>query len=130
MKRHTCRIGGTLALAAMTLFLVETVWASTCAPGMDMSDLAMALDDHGSPPPDDCMHGWKGHGTNEEDGDDDRPCPFGHAASAQTCAGITTMPARAMAALAPSPEGVTAVFLELTKRDLLLGAALFHPPRS
>jgi hypothetical protein len=130
MKPRTHRIGATLALAAMTLFLVETVWASTCAPGMDMSDPAMAMDDHGSPPADDCMHGWKGHATNEEDGDDDRPCPFGHAASAQTCAGIATMPARAMAALAPSPEGVIDVSLELTKRDLLLGAALFHPPRA
>jgi hypothetical protein len=130
MQRRTRRIAGCLALLTMTAFLVESVWASTCAPGMDMSDPAMAADDHAPRPPDDCMHGWKGHGTNEGDADEERPCPFGHAASAQTCAGIATIPARALAALAPSPEGATGVFLELTKRDLLLGAALFHPPRS
>lgn len=130
MRRRTRRIAGTLALAAMTLFLVESVWASTCAPGMDMDDRAMTLADQVPPPADDCAHGWKGHGTGEEDADDGRACPFGPAAAAQACAGVASLPARAGAALATSPEGATSVFIELTERDLLLGAALFHPPRA
>lgn len=129
MKLRTRRIAGALALLATTLFLVESVWASTCAPGMDMADPAMAIGDVAPPPANHCLHGWKVHGTDEEDADDRRPCPFGPADSAQACAGIASLPARASVALAPSPEGAIGVFAELTERDLLLGAVPFHPPR-
>lgn len=122
-------MAGTLALVALTLFVVESVWASTCAPGMDMEDVAMAVADE-APPPHDCMHGWNGHGDGDEDADDERPCPFGPVASAQACVGIASLPARAVAAFASPPVGSTSVFVELTEHDLLLEAVPFHPPRA
>jgi hypothetical protein len=90
----------------------------------------MAATDQLPPHADDCPHGWNGHETAEQDADDERPCPFGSAAAAQACAGVASLPARAVTALAPSAEVATVVFVELTDRDLLLAAALFHPPRS
>jgi hypothetical protein len=129
MNRHTRRVAGTFALLAMTLFLVESVWASTCAPGMDMDGPATAAGDP-APASGDCVHGWAGHDAGEDDPDGERPCPFGPAAAAQACMGIASLPARAVVALAPSPGGAISVFIELTERDLLLEAALFHPPRA
>lgn len=132
MNRRTRRFAGTFAFLAMTLFLVESVWASTCAPGMDMGmeGPAMAIGDETPPPVDECIHRWTGHDAGDDDADDERPCPFGVAAAAQACTGIASLPARAVAAFAPSPEGAITVFIELSERDLLLEAALFRPPRS
>lgn len=125
MRRRTRLIAGIFALVAMTFALAETVLASTCAPAMEMQTIEAEAPEA---PADDCMLGAS-HDRGE-DGDKERHCPFGPAATAQGCAGVASLPAHAVDQIAPSPEGVVAVFVEQTEHDLLLGNALFRPPRA
>ena len=125
MRRRTRLIAGTFALVAMTSALAETVLASTCVPVMQMQTAGATAP---QAPADDCMLGAS-H-DRDPDGENERQCPFGPAAAAQGCAGVASLPAYAVNEIAPSPEGVVGVFLEQTEHDLLLGKALFRPPRA
>lgn len=126
MTRRTRRISGIFAALALTLSFAETVWASTCAPGMDMPSSAMAMGDE-SPIEHECMPGSAERRNESEDG---RHCPFGPVATTQACAGLASLPANTLALDAPSPEGAARLVFDETQHDLFFGTPLFHPPRS
>ena len=105
MKRRTRFISGLITLAAMSFSLVETVWASTCDPSMQMAT-ALAPDHS---PSDMSMHDMDmnmdmggerdGPPTDVEggpvQGGDGADCPFGLPGSPQGCATTASMPASA-----------------------------------
>lgn len=125
MRRSTRLIAGIFTLAALTFALAETVMASMCAPAMDMQT-AKAVAPHA--PADDCMPGaLRDCG---EHGETERHCPFGPAAAAQGCTGVASLPSCALDQITPPREGVVAVFVVQAEHDLLLGNALFRPPRA
>lgn len=129
MKRRTRILAGTLTLLAMTFALAETVVASACAPAMIMQENAGSVTQ--GEPADDCvLDGLHERRDHEDGGEGERHCPFGPAAAAQGCAAVASLPARAAVAPAPSLGTAVAVFVERAQRDLLLGGALFHPPRA
>lgn len=114
--------------------------ASACVPDMDMRGMDVAamgmrsLDMqlvHGgaSEAPE---AGSMGAASSHEshDREEERHCPFGPATAAQGCAGVASLPAQVMSQLAPSTEVMVRVFTETTEHDLLVGDALFRPPRA
>lgn len=126
MKRRTRLIAGIFALVAMTSALAETLLASTCTPGMDMQAPAAAA---AEAPAEDCPM-VASHGGDGEQDENERHCPFAPAAATQGCTGVASLPSHAIPHLAPSLEGLVGVFVEQTGHNLLLGSALFRPPRA
>lgn len=131
MDRRLRTTAGILALLSLTLSVAESVWASTCEPGMRMESPAAVVPSSGEHAP-----GRPHVGTAHDDidegrhaSDDGRPCPFGSPAAAQACAGVASLPARAMTPFASWFQGAAGVFSLETQNDLLLESALFHPPR-
>ena len=135
MARRTRFIPGLIALLAMTFSLVEGVWASTCAPGMEMERAemagAMASADEAMPdmPADhDCI---PGHEHGEHQGDEHgAPCPFGPAGMLQGCAAAASLPAVNDEMTLPSPEGPALSPTVETSPHLLWVASIFHPPKA
>jgi hypothetical protein len=113
-------------LAAMTLSLAESVWASACASmaTMAVSDTAMSGDMPDMPD----MPGMPGHG--EQHDDEDRPsCPLGAAAVARGCLAAASLPATVAAPFACTEERASHVSILDTATDRIYGATPFHPPR-
>lgn len=125
MRRRTRWIAGLFALVAMTFSLGETVWASTCAPMMDMQASAVSAQD--APSEHDGMPGMPDQpGTERGDGD----CPFSPATATQNCSAAASLPAQGIVAPAPTPACVAGLRAATARQDLLLETALFHPPRA
>jgi hypothetical protein len=128
MKHRTRLIAGIFTFVAMTFAIAEAVWASTCLPGMDMPTAAAVAEP--ASPLDDCVHGSHDGGGGENKDRDERHCPFGSVAAAQACAGLALLPTHGTGSSGPGPDAPSSVFVELAGSDLLLSAALFHPPRA
>lgn len=132
MHRRLRTTAGLLALLSLTLSVAESVWASTCAPGMPMESPAAVVpssDDHAPG----CLHVGTAHDDMDEGrhaSDDGRPCPFGSPAAAQACTGVASLPARPMNLFASWSQGAPGVFSLETQNELLLDGAQFHPPRA
>ena len=125
MNRRSRFVAGLVTFLVMALSFAEGVWAATCAPEMVMSE-ASPVPSQEMPNSPDCMPGRHG----EQDGHDLPDCPFGPAGSVQGCVPAASLPATSLAEIAPSPEGAELVILFDQEPDLLLGSALFHPPKS
>lgn len=122
MERRTRYIAGLLTFVALTFSLAEGVWASTCALEMGMS----APTSHGMPAGHDCLTGHPG----ERDRPDVPDCPFGPVSAAQGCVAAASLPAASVVEIALSPESTSLAPTTETERQLLLGSALFHPPKA
>lgn len=122
MNRRIRSVAGLLALLGLTVSFSEAVWASTCLPGMSMGD-SVVMPGASTP-----------LGMHEErdsrGGDDDRPCPFSSPLAAQTCAGVSSMPAPSIEPSAPAAEVDSVGFTVAALHELLLEIALFRPPRA
>lgn len=129
MMRRRSVIPGVIVLAAMTFSFGETVWASTCLPGMDMESSAMAMAGE-APAEHDRMADAGAAPDQHGEPDSSDNCPFGPLATTQSCAGLASLPASVVAFIAPSPQGAAHVVFDVTQHDLLLETALFHPPRA
>lgn len=134
MRRIRFR-SGLLMLLAMTFSFVEGVQAATCDPGMEAaSPVASAeqampdmLDMPGMPAHADCPPAHRGAGDHPSG--DGGPCPFGLPGLSQGCTAAASLPATSTAEIVPSPEGAALTAVTETEPDLLLGSALFHPPK-
>ena len=114
-----------LVTTVVTVFsLAATVWAATCMPVSGPANAAVAAED-GMPPCDHCLPPAK-----DERGDDERRCPFGPAASTQSCVIVASLPSHATIDLGTPAEAGAAVLASGTQPELLLAAPLFRPPRS
>lgn len=133
MNRRTRFVAGILAFLALTFSFAESVWASTCIPGMQMDTSATMVAGE-TPEAMDCMSDCMSDQRQEREGDDrsegERNCPFGSPIAAQACAGIVLLPTRTSDLLAPSFEGAGSVFTLEAYHDLLLDSMLFRPPRA
>ena len=117
-------------LVALTLSLVEGVWAATCMPVNSMNESVATAGalmpgmhaDH------DCTPASEGPESRQDE--HDSPCPFNPAGMNQGCAASASLPARHEPVSAPSPETVVRVQTGETSPDLLGTAAIFHPPKS
>lgn len=125
MARRTRFIAGILASLALTFSFAESVWASTCAPGMEMDAPAEMACHEGAG--ESQMPERPGGG---EDGEEPGDCPFGPHATVQSCVGALSLPAVATVLFAPSLEDAAGVFIPQTQSDLLLQSALYRPPRA
>lgn len=126
MTRRTRFIAGLITSLVLVLSLAEGVRASTCTPEMEMSAPSAAAS-HEMPHDPDCMHGHH-DGQDRKDAPDD--CPFSPAGTAQGCVVAASLPAASAPGLAPSPEGAELFIASGTEPHLLLGSALFHPPKA
>lgn len=125
MNRRSRFVAGLITLFVMALSFAEGVWAATCAPEMVMSE-ASPVSSQQMPNGPDCMPGR----YDEQDGQDLPDCPFGPAGSMQGCVPAASLPATPLVEIAPSPEGAERVIVSDQEPDLLLGSAIFHPPKS
>lgn len=126
MRRRTRWIAGLFALLAMTFSLAETVWASMCAPMMDMQVSAAAAE--AAPSEHEGMPGMPDQpGPASGDGTD---CPFSPATTAQNCSAAASLPAHTIGGPASTLERVVGLKGATARQDLLLETALFHPPRA
>lgn len=129
MTRRTRFIAGIFAFLALTFSFSESVWASTCAPSMEMGASAEVAS--GEPADaSQCMPERQDEREHGEHGEESRDCPFGSPAAVQTCSGVASLPAQASTFFSPSFEGAASVFTLETQGDLLLESALFRPPRA
>lgn len=125
MTRRTRLIAGIFAFLALTFSFGESVWASTCAPAVDMGSDATAASSE-APAMSDSMPDQ----DSQRQSEDERPCPFGSPAAVQACTGVVSLPAQVAVFFAPSFEGAPSVFTLETQSDLLMENALFRPPRA
>ena len=127
MRRRTRFFAGIFALAAMTGALAEGIMASVCAPGMEMTGVAM-------PPDQGAMHGAESlvdvtePGERSELPEDGRHCPFAPVA-AQGCLAIASLAASGVTVADPGIAAEAGFVLDDQQHDLLIDTALFHPPR-
>ena len=128
MRRRTRIFSGLIALVALTFSLAEGVWASTCAPDMDMSHAEMTMAEP--------AEGATGHDCLTDPQHDESPagehtpqCPFGPATSTQACAAAASMPARILIIGPPSPEEAAQSQTVDTGPRLLRVISIFHPPK-
>jgi len=128
-------LAGIFALAAMLLSLAEGGWASVCSPTMAMgaceTSEATAMDDTtgtAQAPAGDCMrHGSAG--TRDDGAPGPEHCPF-MPMTGWACALAVSLPADATLYVAPLPEGAALLPCYETLPEILLGRALFHPPKA
>ena len=126
VNRRVRFIAGLITLIVMTFSLAEGVWAASCPATMKAMNMgeAPAASDEETPPCPDCATGHP-----DERGRHHLPdCPFGPPGS-QGCVLSASLPAPSVAEIASSPEGVEFGIASDTEPDLLLGSALFHPPK-
>lgn len=128
MARRTRFIAGILAFLALTFSIAESVWASTCAPGMEMDVPAEMASHEGAD--ESHMAERSVEGERGDDDEESRDCPFGDHAAVQTCVGALSLPAVASVFFIPSLEDAAGVFTLQTQSDLLLESALYRPPRA
>jgi hypothetical protein len=124
MSRRTRFIAGLITLVGLVLSLAEGVLAGSCIPAMNMSEVSAASSQE-MPHDRNCMPGHH----DEQDRRDLPDCPFGPPGS-QGCVLSASLPATSAVEIASSPEGVELGIASDTEPDLLLGSALFHPPKS
>ena len=129
MKRRTRFFAGICALLAMTAALAEGVAASACASGMDMADVAMPMAD-GVPDDGDRVIEPAERGERDDLPDDGRHCPFAPVVGAQGCLALASFPANGFAMAVADANGGSRIVVDDEQQDLLLEAALFHPPRT
>ena len=120
------RIAAVFALVALTLSVAESVWASTCAP-MSASPV-LAATASGSPHAADCPGGDTGAGA-ERPGGEEPPCPFAPVVT-PGCVAAASLPASSAVPGPPALEAEDREPSAAAASDLLLGAALFRPPRA
>lgn len=125
-------IGALAALVALTVYSVESASASACPPQMQMAgvDGAVSLDAHGHS----CTKGMNQassdeKGPSEQSGSDAPDCPLGLMGASATCV-AASLPATADQSMPSLPAGSLLSPSPDRARDLLLAAALFHPPRA
>jgi hypothetical protein len=123
MKLRFRRIAALLVLLTLSLSVAEGVWASTCMPGMEMTQSsAMAMGAVGH------TDGVDASGDSRQHSEPLPHCPFAPV-SGSCIALATSLPASAPESLAPSPEGAPAV---VSFNDALPARPVFdffHPPR-
>lgn len=129
MTRRMRFFAGIFALVAMTAALAEGVVASACAPGMEMGGGAMAAPGI-APAGDESMGDMAEPSPRDDVPDDGGDCPFAPVASAQGCLAIASIPASGVSVAEPSAQTGARILFDDRQHDLLLGTALFHPPRS
>lgn len=113
-------------LAAMTLSIAETVWASACA---SMATMAVS---RAAATASDAMPDMPGMPADDEqhDGNQDPWCPLGPAAAAQGCLTAASLPAISYEPFTITGEREAHVTSVETANELIYGATLFHPPRA
>ncbi|MBI4408695.1 MAG: hypothetical protein HY561_03240 [Gemmatimonadetes bacterium] len=135
MIRRLRFLAGVFALLALSLSLAGATWAALCTPGMDTRSSTRALvmpahssDGAGSMPLDDC----RGAGSVPVSGQSSPPaphCPFTSMAGFP-CSAAASLPSTLSLNLLPAPEGATGSSAADLEPHLLLGKALFHPPKA
>jgi hypothetical protein len=129
MNRRLRFLAALLALFALSAYVGESVWASTCPPGM----ATPATTDGDLPEPG--AHAGMHHGSAPASGDADPPrpdappCPLGMAGAGSSCVAAPLPAAATAMAQAALAHAATPLFLDST-HDRLLVAAHFRPPRA
>lgn len=124
MTRRTRFTAGLITSLVLVLSLAEGAWASMCTPGMEGATSAAAS--HEMPHGPGCMPGHH----DEQDRQNAPDCPFSPAGAAQGCVVAASLPATPAPGVTPSPEGAERFIAPETEPHLLLGSALFHPPKA
>jgi hypothetical protein len=121
-----------LTLTAMVFSFAETVFASVCAPMVDMSEMGAEVmdgdDGDASPGAMDCML-MPGHGTDQDGGDRDDHCPLSPVVG-QGCSAAASLPVSHAGAGPPPDHGALRTVADEARPDLLLSHGLFRPPRA
>ncbi|HUG39933.1 MAG TPA: hypothetical protein VMM12_05595 [Longimicrobiales bacterium] len=118
------RIAAVFAVVALTLSLAETVWASTCAPMSASPAVAAQEAGHSA----DCPA--KGHDEgSEHPGGEEPHCPFAPVVT-PGCVAAASLPTSSSVPTPPAVEAEVTEPAAAAAADLLLGAALFRPPRA
>jgi hypothetical protein len=129
MNRRIRFLAALLALFALSAYIGEGVWASTCPPGMETA----ATTD--GDPPEAGAHAGMRHGPAPSSGDADPPgpdappCPLGMAGAGSSCVAAPLPAVATTLAHAARAHAATPLFLDST-HDRLLVAAHFRPPRA
>jgi hypothetical protein len=134
MKARFRTAGALVALFALSAYFAEGLWASLCAPEMRNSGIEVVA--AGETPHADCASD-AAHAPAERDsgqpaephGSQPPKCPLGPLGVGGSCV-AASLPTAATQ-MAPSyPEDARLSLSPDRARDLLLAAALFHPPRA
>jgi hypothetical protein len=124
------RIGGLVALLALTAYFAEGVWASACPPAPAMAGVEEIVegdaDEHTCPMVLD--HASSETGSPEQSRSDSPVCPLGPIGASGSCVAVS-LPATTATIALPFPAGALLTLSPDRSRDLLLATALFHPPR-
>lgn len=125
MRRRTRFAAGLLVLVALAFSLVEGVWASTCAPGMEMDGAGMTMDASAAETHD----GMPVGGQEQLPAQGDSDCPIGRALLTQGCALAASLPAPATVIDPPSLQVDPNPPASDEGPRLIYAASVFHPPR-
>ena len=134
MTRRTRTLGGSLSLLALGFSLAETVLASVCAPGADMSDMP-GMAGMSTPTADGssmaAMPGMPmpGTDTDQDAGNGTFDCPLAIALG-PGCSALASLPTPLTRGGLPSLLAVLATPFDDVGSDVLLTHALFRPPRA
>jgi hypothetical protein len=126
------RFGALMALLALLVYFAEGVWAATCPPTMSMTGVEEVVErdaaEHSCPMA--ANHTSSGETESPEQSRSEAPvCPFGPVGAGSSCV-AASLPATTVR-IAPSfPAGSLLTPSPDAARDLILAAALFHPPKA
>lgn len=115
------------ALLAFSLFWVEGVMASTCAPGMEA---ASSAEMETAPDALDCPMGEPGHSHEQGEGEPRGPvCPLVPSGAVSCTGGVAVLAGYPQPVL-DSPYGEGDAASPDHAKDLLLAVSLLRPPRA
>jgi hypothetical protein len=134
MTRSTRSLGGSLALLALAFSFTETMLASVCAPGADMSAMPGMADLSGPPADGDSMGAMPGMAmsdtdTEREAGEGTFDCPLAIALG-PGCSALASLPAPIVGGGWLAPLAVLGTPFEDIDSGVLLTHALYRPPRA
>jgi hypothetical protein len=129
MNRRLRSLAALLALFALSAYIGESVWASTCPPGMEMpATMDDGIQEPGAHPG---MHHVPAPAPGDPDSSpsNEPPCPLGMAGAGSSCVAAPLPAATTTMAHGALAHAATPLFLDST-HDRLLVAAHFRPPRT
>lgn len=130
MNSRFRHLSALFALIALTMGMVQGLWASSCSMEMPVATTAST---EAVAPSGVCTHAMSALtdrvGSSQDDsGPDAPPCPFVPMGMAGSCGAVVALPAGSSVSLEPSSPEALLPRLPNEARDLLLAAAFFRPP--
>lgn len=121
---------GLFTLLALTVLVVQGLWASTCRAEMEPRVATTAPSVTAPVSVEACPAEMVqvSSSSDEGSGSDAPHCPWMPLGMASSCVGVVALPVESLPQFAPSPEGTLSLGSPDQTRDLLFASAFFRPP--